>query len=55
MSPTDIDIHRKVNLQDADVSEEHQNAFIELCHEFKDIFLVDSGDIGKNPFSENGK
>ena len=49
MSPADIDIHRKVNLQDAKVSEEHQNAFIELCHEFKDIFSVDSGDIGKTP------
>ena len=35
-----------------DVSEEHQNAFIELCHEFKDIFLVDSGDIGKTPLVE---
>ena len=54
MSPTDIDIHRKVNLQDADISEEHQNAFKELCHEFKDIFLVDSGDIGKKPSSGNG-
>ena len=51
-SPADIDIHRKVNLQDADVSEEHQNAFKELCHEFKDIFLVDSGDIGKTPLVE---
>ena len=37
-SPADIDVHRKVILQDADVSEEHQNAFKELCHEFKDIF-----------------
>ena len=52
MSPADIDVHRKVNLQDADVSEEHQNAFIELCHEFKDIFSVDSGDIGKTPLVE---
>ena len=52
MSPADIDIHRKVNLQDADVSEEHQNAFKELCHEFKDIFSVDSGDIGKTPLVE---
>ena len=51
-SPADIDIHRKVNLQDADVSEEHQNAFKELCHEFKDIFSVDSGDIGKTPLVE---
>ena len=51
-SPADIDVHRKINLQDADVSEEHQNAFKELCHEFKDIFLVDSGDIGKTPLVE---
>ena len=51
-SPADIDVHRKINLQDADVSEEHQNAFKELCNEFKDIFLVDSGDIGKTPLVE---
>ena len=50
-SPADIDIHRKVILQDADISE-HQNAFKELCHEFKDIFLVDLGDIGKTPLVE---
>ena len=37
-SPADIDVHRKVELQDAEVSEEHQNAFKELCNEFKDIF-----------------
>ena len=51
-SPADIDVHRKVNLQNADVSEEHQNAFKALCQEFKDIFLVDSGDIGKSPLVE---
>ena len=51
-SPADIDIHRKVELQDADVSEEHQNAFKDLCNEFKDIFSVDSSDIGKNPLVE---
>ena len=38
MSPADIEVHRKINLQDADVSDEHKNAFKELCHEFKDIF-----------------
>ena len=48
-SPTDIEVHQKVELQDADVSEEHQNAFKELCKEFKDIFSVDSGDIRKTP------
>ena len=26
-SPADIDVHQKVELQDADISEEHQNAF----------------------------
>ena len=26
MSPADIEIHRKINLQDADVSDEHQKA-----------------------------
>ena len=48
-SPADIDIHQKVELQDADVSEEHQNAFKDLCNEFKDIFSVDLSDIGKTP------
>ena len=51
-SPADIEVHRKINLQDADVSDEHQKAFQDLCHEFKDIFLVDSGDIGKTPLVE---
>ena len=50
--PADIDVHQKVELQDAEVSEEHQNAFKELCNEFKDIFLVDSSDIGKTPLVE---
>ena len=51
-SPADIEMHQKVELQDADVSEEHQNAFKELCKEFKDIFSVDSSDIGKIPLVE---
>ena len=29
-----------------------QQAFQDLCHEFKDIFSVDSGDIGKTPLVE---
>ena len=47
-----MDVHRKVILQDADISEEHQNAFRELCQEFNDIFSVDLGDIGKTPLVE---
>ena len=41
-----------MELQDGDVSEEHQKAFKELCSEFKDIFSVDSSDIGKTPLVE---
>ena len=51
-SPADIDVRRKVELQDAKVSEEHQNAFKKLCNEFKDIFSVDLSDIGKTPLVE---
>ena len=51
-SPADIDVYQKVELQDAEVSEEHQKAFKELCNEFKDIFSVDSSDIGKTPLVE---
>ena len=48
----DIEVHRKVELQDADVTEAQQNAFKELCNEFKDIFSMDSSDIGKTPLIE---
>ena len=51
-SPADIDVHRRVNLQDADVSEEQKQAFRDLCTEFIDIFSTDSGDIGKTPLLE---
>ena len=51
-SPTDIEVHQKVELHNANVSEEHQNAFKELCKEFKDIFSVDLSDIGKTPLVE---
>ena len=51
-SPADIEVHRKINLQDANVSDEHQNVFKDLCHEFKDILSVDLGDIGKTPLVE---
>ena len=38
-SPADIDIHRRVDLQDAVITKEHQKAFKELCNEYKDISL----------------
>ena len=47
-SPTDIKVHRKVDLQDADITETQWNAFKDLCTEFKDICRL----IGKNSFLE---
>ena len=51
-SPTNIEVHRKVELQNADITETQQNAFKDLCTEFNDIFCTDSGDIGKTPLLE---
>ena len=34
-SPVDIEVHRKVELQDGNVTEVQQYAFKELCNEFK--------------------
>ena len=48
-SPADVEVHRKVELQDADVSEEHRKQFKELCEEYNDIFSKDSGDLGRTP------
>ena len=51
-SPADIYVHRKVDLQDAEVTKKQQEAFKELCDEYRDIFSVNSGDIGKTPLLE---
>ena len=51
-SPTDIDVHRKVELQDVEVTEAQQNSFKELCDEYKDIFSTGSSNIGKTPLIE---
>ena len=51
-SPADIEIHRKVELRDANITDEHRQAFKDLCIEFNDIFLEHSGDIGKTPLLE---
>ena len=51
-SPADIEVHQKVELQDAEITEVQQNAFEELYNEFKDIFSVDSSDMGKTPLLE---
>ena len=51
-SPADIDIYRKVDLQDAEITREHQDTFRELCNEYKDIFSTDSSNIGKTSLIE---
>ena len=48
-SPAEITTHRKVNLQDAQVSARYKEQFRLLCKEFEDIFSKDSTDIGKTP------
>ena len=48
-SPAEVSTHRKVNLQDAEVSEKYRKQFKPLCKEFEDIFSKDSTDIGKTP------
>ena len=51
-SPANIEVHRKVELQDADITKVQQNAFKDLCMEFNDIFSTDSSDIGKTALLE---
>ena len=48
-SPADVDTHRKVKLQDAEVLDHYKKEFEELCEKYKDIFSKDSSDIGKTP------
>ena len=48
-SPAEVNTHRKVQLQDAEVTGENREKFRLLCEEFKDIFSKDSTDIGKTP------
>ena len=48
-SPADVEVHRKVELQDAEVSDEHKQQFADLCKEYDDIFSKDSADIGRPP------
>ena len=46
-SPADVDSHRKVKLQDAEVLNKYKIEFEKLCEEYDDIFSKDSSDIGK--------
>ena len=48
-SPAEVNTHRKMQLQDAEVMEENKEKFRLLCEEFEDIFSKSSSDIGKTP------
>ena len=48
-SPAEVNTHRKMQLQDAEVMEENREKFKLLCEEFEDIFSKNSSDIGKTP------
>ena len=45
----EVNTHRKIQLQDAEVTEGYREKFILLCEEFEDVFSKDSTDIGKTP------
>ena len=48
-SPADVDTHRKVKVQDAEVLNKYKKEFEKLCEEYNEIFSKDSSDIGKTP------
>ena len=48
-SPVEVNTHRKMQLQDAEVTGENKEKFRLLCEEFEDIFSKSSSDIGKTP------
>ena len=47
-SPADIEIHRKTELKDANVSQEDKDKFKQLCEEY-DVFSKSAEDIGRTP------
>ena len=48
-SPAEVNTHRKMQPQDAEVAKKYKEQFKQLCKEFEDIFSKDSTDIGKTP------
>ena len=46
-SPVEAPVHRKVLLEDKDISPKTQQAFDKLCEKYNDIISKNNGDIGK--------
>ena len=51
-SPAEAPVHRKVLLEDKDISPRTQKAFDKLCEKYDDIISKNSGDIGKTMLVE---
>ena len=51
-SPREAPVHRKVLLEDKNISPETQEAFNKLCKKYDDIISKNSGDIGKTMLVE---
>ena len=51
-SPAEVPVHRKVLLEDKDISLKTQKAFDKLCEMYDDIISKNSGDIGKTMLVE---
>ena len=51
-SPAEAPVHRKVLLEDKDISPKTQKAFNKLCEKYDDIISKNSGDIGKTMLVE---
>ena len=52
-SPAEVRVHRKVLLEDKDISPKTQKAFDKLCEKYDDIISKNSGDIGKTMLGKN--
>ena len=48
-SPAEVEVHQKINLQDAKITEEDLQQFKKLCEEYDDILSKDSTGIGRTP------
>ena len=51
-SPAEVPVHRKVLLEDKDISPKTQKAFDKLCEKYDDIISKNSGNIGKTMLVE---
>ena len=51
-SPAEVPVHRKVLLEDKNISPKTQKAFDKLCEKYDDIISKNSGDIGKTMLVE---